>query len=298
MKRQLLAFSLVAISSAMVRSETCFVDGCFVPDPNHAIFLVTMTFFDVRDSNHPFAVSTKNVNGSTPFSEPITPPQAAEQIKVTFATDLSGFDIVPPDVTIRIGARMHARRVAWLPSTKKRDAVYLANFKQAEILLKESNDPSQAVIYADYASALAKTGNQKVEAAKLEAKAHLANNRPDEALQVFTDTAQEPNFEKADKNKKKAFVGEWFDTVETAAKSEGATPDNQTGVLFTSVPANSKVPEQFNNLTKALAKVDPKFGAKATRLVPKQSAVLGSDLAGTENFVRGELSRHPYKSSQ
>jgi ribosome assembly protein YihI (activator of Der GTPase) len=301
MKAGLLVLSVVVLGSAIGRSETYFVDGSFVPHPDHPVLEVRMELFDVRDVSNAFTSLTEPVNGTTSLREYITPPEGAEQIKITFAADLPDFNIIPADVTLPVAPKIHVRRIAWLPAAKKREEVYLASFTQAKKSLEKSKRPSQAAkarVHAEYALAVAKTGNQKVEAAKLAAQANLAVNKADEAMQVLADTAAEPNFDKADEKKKKAFVGEWFDTVESVAKSEGAKPDNETGVVFTSVPVNSKVPEQLNDITKALSKVDPKFEAKAASRIPKESAVLGSRLAGTENVVRSELSRHPYTKSQ
>jgi hypothetical protein len=107
--------------------------------------------------------------------------------------------------------------------------------------------------------------------------------------------ADAPNFTKADDKKKKAFVGEWFDTIEKAAKSEGAAPDKDTGLILSSVPQNSEVPQQLEKLTKTLAKVEPGYSVKANKEIPEQTKSFGSELAAKENVVRAALERGPAK---
>jgi len=190
---------------------------------------------------------------------------------------------------------MHASTVTWIAGAATRDDMYLQNVKAAQTSLIKAKDVEEALDHAAYAGAVASTANQKVEAARVEIKANLANNNPYEALTVFSKTTAEPNFEKADPSKKKVFVAEWFDVLELAANGEGANGNKKTGLIFPSLPADSKLPEEFEKFIQVLARINPGYTKEVSQLMPRQTAALGSELAAKENIVRTVLSRSPYK---
>jgi hypothetical protein len=187
------------------------------------------------------------------------------------------------------GDTLDARDVTWIEPQKDPDDLYVESINKAV----KSKNPKDISQHAAYAAAIATSGNQKIEATKIQARADLSKKDPKDALLAFSKAAEAPNFTKADEKKQKAFVGEWFDTIEKAAKSEGAAPDKNTGLVLSSVPRNSEIPQQLEKLSKTLAKVDPGFSAEAARQVPGQSQALGSDLSAKENVVRSALSRGP-----
>jgi hypothetical protein len=285
-------------TSVSLRAGPCFVEANFVPPPTGAVIRVTVEFIDADDTTRKFGVRTRDVDGSTFFKEPITPAASTKRITIKFAPDVNGLKIYPSEITLDLSPIMHASTVTWIASAATRDDTYLQNVKAAQTFLIKKQDVEEALDHAAYAGAVASTANQKVEAARVEIRANLANNNPYDALTVFSKTSAEPNFEKADPSKQKVFVAEWFDVLELAAKGEGANGDKKTGLIFPSLPADSKLPQEFEKFIQVLARINPEYSEEASRLIPQQSEIFKSELAAKENVVRAALLRSPYKIPQ
>lgn len=299
MKKFLLsAVCLVTLPHRSDSAEGYFFDANFIPDPSQSTVRVQIDVFDVDDPQRNLGHYVQDVSGTTWFRQPLTPGQNTRQVKVFFSGQPAGFRMAPPEKILDLSPKMHVRDVTWLPVEKDSSSAYLESLKKAEVLVKGGKDPDRAVAHAAYASALAETPSQRIEAGKVEAQANLAKNNPERALQVYSKTAKEVNFDTTGPEKKKAFVSEWFDTVETAAKAEGGSHNKKTGLILDSLPESSKTTHNFEELTTTLAKFDPSYERKATRSMPKQTSLLNSKVAAKENVVRAELSRNPYKSPQ
>jgi hypothetical protein len=265
MKNCLLLHLLLLIPSSIVKSETCFVEGEIVPPPDSSPFPVTLSFFDVQGTkSSPITSSVKMVDGTTPLEEPVSPPQGATLIRVTFKADLPGFDFIPPKAELTPSPRMHAYSITVLRHGSDPNDVYLENLKTAQSVL--DTNPEKAAAHAAYAGALATGGNQIIEAGKTEAKAAAAQGNQEKAAETFAKVAENPKFETADESKKKAVLAEWYDTTEKAGKAE-AKPDN------------------IDKLTEALKKTDPSFQKKA-KDTEKQTNKGGSSQVAKENVLR------------
>src|SRR6266481_5482903 len=300
MKNRLSAILLLTAFALSAQSRAAEIDGLLVPPSgDHRTFRVTIAFFDVRYPTKPFSSSPKDVvNGSTTFRVPFTPPQGATQIKVTFTADLEGFETA--EKILPLSDRMHACSVSWRPRNMTPDQAFNKSFqtteksvKQAETRHDESTKP--ASVRSDTEDlerviALATTGNQRIGAANLKIRGLMARHHPKEAFQVYTETVKDDVFYQADQSKKLAFLAQWFHSLETAAEHRGAHVDRRTGLLFTSVPETAVgLRQEFDNLTHALARVDPNYKSKVSR-IPNQ-ATDQARLAAKERAVRECLAR-------
>ena len=156
-------------------------------------------------------------------------------------------------------------------------------------------DPSSALNRANYALAVARTGDEKLRAANLKISVLLFERKPKDAFDVYHETAAEPLFGEASFQSKKSFVNQWFVNLEGAARNRGATYDRQTGLLFTSLPPSAKgMREQFASLTNAVLKTDQNR-QRASRL---RQAIENGNVADQERVVREFLNRWPRPGSE
>ena len=301
MKKHLIFAIVLGLASRnLISAATCFVDAMFVPAPKSRVSVVRVHVFDGRQAGQSLGNYIKSIKGRTWFKEPVTTLPDTQDLRIVFEIDTPAnspkLQARPKEVLVKLDENVHVRDVTWIPQEADPNDIYLKNIASAHALLRKN--PDEALARATYSRAIAQTANQKVEAAKIQAKANIAQKRTGDALDAFSSVAEDPAFERADKSKKKAFVKEWFDATEVVAKSEGARPDKETGLVFASAPQNSNATQQLEKLKNTLSKVDPTRGDNADQRISEQTQALGSKTAATENVVREQLSRGAYSSSR
>jgi hypothetical protein len=252
-----------------------------VPPQNKPHIKVGFEFIDADDGQSFGSPVSEDVWGSTDVSESIQPSEKTRRIKVKFEPlDIEGFKIKPVESNpIELRPKMYGS-VTWLLATVSEEKAYLDNVTTAASSLTKK-DANDAIARANYAGAVANTANQRLEAARIEANGYLAKNDPKAALTVFDKVVNE-GLKKADPSKQKTFLGEWLDVLEIAAKAEGAKPDKETGLIFSSLQPDSKLRNEFKKFTDVFAQIVPAFKENI-------AGVPESDIAERERIARGEL---------
>jgi len=295
-------------------------------------FTVTIAIADESTGSSIGSPTSRNVDGHTPFKIRFSPPSETRRIKVAFTPSLPGFapseqklDLEPTVDTL------NAHQVSWLPTGRDPSKIVFKNETKIKELIssptptptprpKPTRSPppakrtrptpipsptisstpapgsaSSALNRANYALAVARTGDEKIRVANLKISVLMFEHKPKDAFDVYRETAAEPLFAEASFQSKKSFVNEWFVNLEGAAKNRGATYDRRTGLLFTSLPGTAKgTREQFASLTKAVLKTD-QDRQRTSRL---RQAIQNGNVADQEKIVREFLNRWPRPGSE
>jgi hypothetical protein len=250
-----------------------------VPPPEQPEIDVRIDFFDA-DDDASLGGDTEHVDGSTSIKVSVAPNSTTKRVRVKFEPlNVQNYKVKPAERIVELRPLMQAKTVTWLASVAQ-DKAYLDNVTGAGSSLKKK-DVDKAINRAAYAGAVANTANQRLEAARLEVNGYLVKGDVDTALAVFDKVVGE-GFEKADPSKKKVFVGEWFDVLDEAAHKE-ATPDKESGLIFSSLPDDSIIREEFDKFIDVLTQVVP-------TVKDKISGVPASKMSEREKLVRTEIS--------
>jgi hypothetical protein len=268
---------LVLIASA--HGQSFLMNIYVVPPPDRPVIDFRIDLFDPDDNDANLGGETKHVDGSTSVKVAVAPNKNTKRVKVKFEPlNFTTYKVKPAERIIDLAPIMQAKTVTWIASIAA-DKAYLDNVTTAAGSLRKK-DIDEAIDRAAYAGAVAETDNQRLEAARVEANGFVAKNDPISALAVI-DRVASAGIDKADPGKKKVFVGEWLDILELAAATSGFAPDKD-GLIFASIPPDSKLGIEFQRFADFFATIVPKYKDRATRLAK-------SDTAGREKAIRSEM---------
>jgi hypothetical protein len=136
---------------------------------------VQIDFFDADDGAS-LGGDTKKVDGSTSVKVAISPNESTKRVRIKFhPINIKNLAVKPSERIIDLKPLMYAKTVTWLAGVTD-DKAYLDNVTAARQSLNKK-DIEEAIDRSAYAGALATTGNQRLEAARLEASGYLAKNR-------------------------------------------------------------------------------------------------------------------------
>jgi hypothetical protein len=260
---RVLSASLLAQSPSPSAIGPFFVGVYIIPPPDQPEIDVRIDFLDA-DTGDNLGGITKHIKGSKKITETLTPRAGTKRVTIKFEPlNVTNYRVKPAEKTMDLTSNMEASSITWIASVSD-DKAYLDNVTTAGSILKKK-DADGAIERAAYAGAVATTSNQRIEAARVEAEAHLAKGDPAGALNVF-DRVSTEGIDKADPVKQKVFLGEWLDMLEEAAIQEGATADRDTGYLFGSLKSDSRLRKDFEMLSEAFGTVVPSYKQKASNL--------------------------------